>query len=113
MGSVPTPHSKRIWPIRPDSLCPELFLSYQGQGMSDRAVKKLVEKYRRRAGIEKKISCHSLRHTFGVYKAELGVSPWQLQEWFGHSNLQKTQIDTHVGSRQNGRRVMEQTSLPT
>jgi site-specific recombinase XerD len=38
---------------RADSLCPELFLSYQGQGMSDRAVKKLVEKYRRRAGIEK------------------------------------------------------------
>jgi site-specific recombinase XerD len=98
---------------RRDSLCPELFLSYQGQGMSDRAVKKLVEKYRRRAGIEKKISCHSLRHTFGVYKAEQGVSPWQLQEWFGHSNLQTTQIYTHVGSRQNGRKVMEQTSLPT
>jgi site-specific recombinase XerD len=81
--------------------------------MSDRAVKKLVEKYRRKAGIEKKISCHSLRHTFGVYKAEQGVSPWQLQEWFGHSNLQTTQIYTHVGSRQNGRKVMEQTSLPT
>jgi site-specific recombinase XerD len=72
-----------------------------------------VEKYRRKAGIEKKISCHSLRHTGAVYKAELGVSPWQLQQWLGHSNLQTTQLYTHVGSRQNGRKVMEQTSLPT
>jgi fermentation-respiration switch protein FrsA (DUF1100 family) len=51
-----------------------------------------VEKYRRKAGIEKKISCRSLRHTGAVYKAELGVSPWQLQQWLGHSNLQTTQI---------------------
>jgi site-specific recombinase XerD len=99
--------------FRRDNPCPSLFLSYQGQGISDRGVKKLVEKYRRRAGIEKKISCHSLRHSFGVYKAEQGVSPWRLQEWFGHSNLQTTQIYTHMGSRQNGRKVMEQTSLPT
>jgi site-specific recombinase XerD len=98
---------------RGENLCPDLFLSYQGQGMSDRAVKKLVEKYKKLAGIEKKISCHSLRHTFGVYKAEQGVSPWQLQEWFGHANLQTTQVYTHFGSRQNGRKVMEQTSLPT
>ena len=99
--------------LRGDTSCPALFLSYQGQGLSDRSVKKLVEKYRKKAGIEKKISCHSLRHSFGVYKAEQGVSPWQLQQWFGHSNLQTTQIYTHVGSRQNGRKVMEQTSLPT
>jgi site-specific recombinase XerD len=97
---------------RPDSLSPSLFLSYQGQGISDRGVKKLVEKYCKAAGIDKQISCHSLRHTFGVYKAEQGVSPFQLQQWLGHSNLQTTQIYTHVGSRQNGRKVMEQTSLP-
>src|SRR5207244_10280148 len=35
---------------------PTLFLNYEGSGISDRGVKKLVEKYRQRAGISKKIS---------------------------------------------------------
>ncbi len=44
------------------------------------------------AGITKKMSCHSLRHTFATIKAERNVSPYQLQEWLGHRNLNTTQI---------------------
>ena len=39
----------------------------------------LVKAYREQAGITKQASLHSLRHTFVTYKAERGVSPFQLQ----------------------------------
>ena len=55
-------------------------------------------------------SAHSLRHTFATIKAERNVSPYQLQEWLGHRNLNTTQIYVHLGKR-NGKKVMEQTSL--
>ncbi len=87
-----------------------LFLNYEGVGISDWGVKKLIEKYRRAAGIEKRIGCHSLRHTFASYKAQQGVSAFQLKEWLGHSSLATTQIYVHM-SRQNGRKAMEATSL--
>ncbi len=67
-------------------------------------------KYKNRAGITKKASCHSLRHTFATAKAEKGVPPFQLQQWLGHANLNTTQIYVHMG-RQNARKVMEATSL--
>src|SRR5215471_17946141 len=59
---------------------------------------KLVVKYRKEAGITKKASCHTLRHTFATYKAEKGVSPFQLQQWLGHANLNTTQIYVHLGN---------------
>jgi integrase/recombinase XerD len=62
------------------------------------------------SGITKKISPHSLRHTFATYKAEPGVSPYQLQQWLGHRNLNTTQIYVYLG-KQNARRAMEFTSL--
>src|SRR5207253_6921990 len=63
------------------------------------------------AGITKRASCHTLRHTFATYKAEKGVSPFQLQQWLGHANLNTTQIYVHLG-KQNAKKIMEQTSLP-
>jgi site-specific recombinase XerD len=73
-------------------------------------VQKLLSKYVKLAGITKRISPHSLRHTFATYKAERGVSPYQLQQWLGHRNLNTTQIYVHLG-KQNSRKVMEFTSL--
>ena len=96
--------------IRPQSLSAALFLNYQAEPISERGVQKLLAKYVKLAGITKKISPHSLRHTFATYKAERGVSPYQLQQWLGHRNLNTTQIYVHLG-KQNSRKVMEFTSL--
>ena len=96
--------------IRPQSLSDALFLNYQAEPISERGVQKLLAKYVKLAGITKKISPHSLRHTFATYKAERGVSPYQLQQWLGHRNLNTTQIYVHLG-KQNSRKVMEFTSL--
>ena len=95
---------------RAQSLSDALFLNYQAEPISERGVQKLLAKYVKLAGITKKISPHSLRHTFATYKAERGVSPYQLQQWLGHRNLTTTQIYVHLG-KQNSRKVMEFTSL--
>ncbi len=102
----------RSWlSIRPDTASSDsLFLNYLGDPFSERGVRKLVVKYRDAAGITKKASCHSLRHTFATHKAEAGVSPFQLKEWLGHASLETTQIYVHL-ARKNGRKVMEATSL--
>jgi len=96
--------------VRPECLSDVLFLNYKGEPISDRGIRKLVVKYRKNAGITKRASCHTLRHTFATYKAEKGVSPFQLKEWLGHENLNTTQIYVHLG-KQNAKKIMEQTSL--
>jgi integrase/recombinase XerC len=96
--------------VRPESLSDRLFLNYKGEPISERGIRKLVVKYTKAAGITKKASCHTLRHTFATYKAEKGVSPFQLQQWLGHANLNTTQIYVHLG-KQHAKKVMEQTSL--
>lgn len=96
---------------RPASVDDHVFLNYQGQGLSDRGVKKLVEKYRGLAGIQKKVSCHSLRHTFATYKAERGVSAFQLKEWLGHSSLTMPLHYVHLGRSNASKKLMEATSL--
>src|ERR687884_333817 len=97
--------------VRPESLSSRLFLNYQGEPISERGIRKLVVKYRKEAGITKKASCHTLRHTFATCKAEKGVPAYQLQQWLGHANLNTTQIYIHLG-KQNARKMMEDTSLP-
>ncbi|MDO8670503.1 MAG: tyrosine-type recombinase/integrase [Dehalococcoidia bacterium] len=94
----------------PNTPYDHLFLNYQGEPISERGVRKIVVRYREQAGITKKASCHSLRHTFATHKAEQGVSPFQLQQWLGHANLNTTQIYVHM-ARQNAKKIMEATSL--
>lgn len=101
---------KNYLAVRPQSVSSILFLNYKGEPISERGIRKLVVKYRMNAGITKKASCHSLRHTFATQKAEKGVSPYQLQQWLGHANLNTTQIYVHLG-KQNARKIMEQTSI--
>jgi len=101
---------KNYLSVRPHGLSNTVFLNYLGEPLSGRGIRKLVVKYRTNAGITKKASCHSLRHTFATFKAEHGVSPFQLQQWLGHANLNTTQIYVHLG-KQNAKKIMEQTSI--
>jgi site-specific recombinase XerD len=96
--------------VRPNVLSDRLFLNRDNEPLGERGVQKLLNKYCQIAGITKRISPHSLRHTFASYKAEAGVSPFQLQQWLGHSSLDTTQIYVHL-ARKNAKKVMEATSL--
>lgn len=101
---------KNYLATRPESLDQHLFLNYNGEGISRRGAEKIIEKYRALSGITKQFSCHSLRHTFGSYKATQGVPPFQLKEWMGHSSISTTQIYVHMG-QEGAKKAMEATSL--
>ena len=96
---------------RPHALDTHLFLNYEGHAISTRGIMKIVEKYVKQAGITKKVSCHSLRHTFATYKAKQGVNAFQLKDWMGHEHISTTQLYVHMGQI-DAHRLMESTGLP-
>jgi integrase/recombinase XerD len=73
-------------------------------------VRDFVARYRAAAGITRRATPHSLRHTFATHKAEQGVSPFQLQRRLGHSSLNTTQPYVHLG-RQTAHQMMEAPRL--
>jgi integrase/recombinase XerD len=95
---------------RPDTLDDHLYLNRFAAPLVERGARRIVVKYREAAGITRAASCHSLRHTCATFKAEKGVTAFQLQQLLGHKRLDTTQIYVHLG-QQNLRKVMEATSL--
>jgi integrase/recombinase XerD len=73
-----------------------LFTNKEGKPLSARNLQKIVGTAARRAGINKKVSPHTLRHSFATHLLENGESIRRIQELLGHSNLQTTQIYTKV-----------------
>lgn len=76
-----------------------------GQKMTARNIQKLIKYSAYKAGIDKKISPHKLRHSFATHLLENGTDIRIIQELLGHSNLQTTQIYTQISSEQKRRVV--------
>ncbi len=75
-------------------------LLFPGQN-SDKAltrdsVRRVLQKARAKAGIEKPASAHTLRHSFATHLLEAGTNIRVIQRLLGHASLQSTQIYTHV-----------------
>lgn len=91
---------------RKDSYRP-LFIRYSGpkskEGLTDekfrltaRSVERLVDKYRKKAGILFRIGPHVLRHSYATDLLSHGADLRSVQEMLGHKNISTTQIYTHV-----------------
>jgi integrase/recombinase XerD len=73
-----------------------LFVNSRGGELTRQGLYKIVQRHARHAGLEQKMSPHTLRHTFATHLLAGGCDLRSLQEMLGHSDLATTQIYTHL-----------------
>jgi integrase/recombinase XerD len=81
--------------VRPDRPTHRLLLSRTGKPITRIIVWQVVAKHARRAGLQG-VHPHTLRHSFATHLLAGGADLRVVQELLGHSNIQTTQIYTHV-----------------
>ena len=84
-----------------------LFVNAKGLPLSTRGAEKIVEKRRLEAGIKKRLTPHTFRHSFATHLVAAGADMRVVQEMLGHASISTTQIYAHV-DMERLRRVYEQ-----
>jgi integrase/recombinase XerD len=77
---------------------PRLIVNRRGTGLTRQGLYKIVQRYAREAGLDGRLSPHTLRHTFATHLLAGGCDLRSLQEMLGHADIATTQIYTHLSA---------------
>jgi len=70
--------------------------SYKAQPLSVRGIQAVVRETVKKCGFEKKVTCHTLRHSYATHLLEMGLDLVSIKEQLGHSSIQTTMIYLRV-----------------
>jgi len=79
-----------------DSPHDKIFVNQKGGPLTDRSVRRILDKYVNELALAKHVSPHTIRHTFATHLLNNGADLRSVQELLGHVNLSTTQLYTHV-----------------
>lgn len=77
-----------------------LFLNFRGRALTRQGLYKIVQGHARSAGLEDRMSPHTLRHSFATHLLAGGCDLRAVQEMLGHADVATTQMYTHLSGQQ-------------
>ncbi len=89
---------RKISPREPQGALTPVFVNRFGRRLTTRSVGRMLEKYLRQTGLDRRTTPHTLRHSFATHLLDHGADIRSVQELLGHKSLVTTQIYTHVST---------------
>lgn len=89
---------RRLSPREAQGADAPLFVSRLGRRLTTRSVGRMLERYLAQAGLDRRTTPHTLRHSFATHLLDRGADIRSVQELLGHKSLTTTQIYTHLST---------------